>query len=411
MLTKLCQAYFTQLQSYGSTRETLATKGTTRLSYSDAHLKALIYLEEECHNLQLETSRDAFGNLHIYFPGTNLTLKPLLLGSHLDTVPQGGSYDGALGVLAGLAIFAYWRRISYIPERSVHLIAFAEEEGTLFGQVCLGSRFLCNELATVSPQTISDKNGTSLADYLAKLGTVPPFLKSPIDVPQAYEAFLELHIEQGPVLEEKQLCLGLVRSIVGITRFRVDINGTANHVGTTPMQMRQDSLYAAAKLISQIYEVAQQANGTYVATVGKLVNTPNAENVIPGHTSCMVEFRSEDASLLTQTLPDFLINLIQTVEQVSQTTITWEKTVYIPPVKMDTHLFKKAREVTTSLNLPCLEMPSGAGHDAMIMAKYIPTLMLFVPSHKGISHNPAEYTAWEDIEKGLLVLEKLVRQI
>lgn len=411
MLTKICQDIFNNINEKSRRPENFRESGTTRLSFSKEHENALAYIKTLSDELNLKHKIDPFGNLTVTYPGTKTNEKSILTGSHIDSVPNGGAFDGALGVIAPLAIFSYWKTICFSPKHNIDAIAFAEEEGTRFRQVCLGSRYLCNELSSESPIDFidTDNSGATLATHFKNFGLHSKSLKSHLKIKDKYEKFIELHIEQGPVLENKSLSIGLVRSIVGILRFKITIKGTANHAGTTPMNLRNDALYTASKIITQLYDDASLPNSGYVATVGFIQNFPNAENVIPSMTTFIVEFRSENNSLLTQTLPLYIQKLTSQIIDAKRFAYEINQISYLPPVPMDQELVNTLDSISTKLQIPHIQMPSGAGHDSMVIAKYIPTAMIFVPSKKGISHNPAEDTDWADIEKGLLILEKILR--
>lgn len=412
MLTKICQEIFKNLNEISRAPQDSPGPGTTRLSYSNEHKKALNYLKSLSDNLKLTHKVDPFGNLTITYPGTQVDKKSILTGSHIDSVPNGGAFDGALGIIAPLAIFSYWKSIGFIPKHNIDLIAFAEEEGTRFRQVCLGSRYLCNELATKSPIDFidTDGSGATLVTHFQNFGLPTKSLKSHLNITDKYEKFIELHIEQGPILENKSLSIGLVRSIVGILRYKITINGTANHAGTTPMNLRNDTLYTASRIITKLYDDATLSNSEYVATVGSIQNSPNAENVIPGMTTFIVEFRSENNTLLTQTLPTYIQELTSKIIDTNRFTYETNQISYLPPVPLNQELVNNLDFIATKLQIPHIQMPSGAGHDSMVIAKYLPTAMIFVPSKKGISHNPSENTDWTDIEKGLLILEKILKE-
>lgn len=405
MLSTNTLQLFNTLRTFG-----VIESGLHRLSYSPAYLEAQHYLISEMESIGMTTSIDGFGNLIGIYKGSDSSLKPILVGSHLDTVPSGGSYDGALGIVTPLGILKTWHEEGYIPPRSVHLVAFAEEEGITFGEICLGSRYLCGELNDNNLHEFADGAGKTLHSYLKEKVCETPTLVIKESVANRYHSFTELHIEQGPVLESKNLEIGIVRSIVGIIRFQVTIEGIANHAGTTPMSLRQDALCAAAKVITTVHEKALASNGQYVATVGKLSLFPNAANVVPGRTDFIVEYRSEHQELLDHTLPEQIHTLLEKVAAEYHVRINAAKTAQIPSIPMDTTAIHKLEQLSTINSLSYLTMPSGAGHDAMIIGKYIPTVMLFVPSKDGISHNPKEFTSWEAIEKGLLLLEAYLKE-
>ncbi|WP_277302426.1 M20 family metallo-hydrolase [Veillonella caviae] len=413
MLSDITKKIFTQLATFGNfvNDENVKSAGVvydmTRLSYSSEFFKARLYLQKYMESIGLTTRIDDLGNLIGSMRGRNPNLKPVLTGSHLDTVPSGGAYDGALGIVTALGVIAYWHEIGYTPERGLDIVAFVEEEGIAFGHVCLGSKFLCGILNGQNANNFVDKQGQSLAE---KLENTNGLLKSECNVQDLYERFVELHIEQGPVLDVGKQSVGIVNAIVGIERYIVTFYGTANHAGTTPMKLRQDALVVASECILKLYNKAFSENG-YVCTVGSIDIHPNAENVVPGQARFTVEFRSVENKLLKEVLPKYLMELANEVSIQKGVSVEIEHITSINPIVMDKIGMDTLIKITERENINYLVIESGAGHDAMILANFIPTNMIFVPSVDGISHNPKEHTKWNDIEVGLNVLEAYLKEI
>lgn len=381
-----------------------ASGGITRLSYSPEYLRGQALIRQYMEQAGMTVELDGVGNLMGTYAGMDKQLAPIMVGSHLDTVPVGGAFDGALGIITAIECIHNWNQANWRPARTVKVIATIEEEGTLFGLACLGSRVLAGEFSDQKQQEIVDRDGRSLADYLSDMGlNRENYIAEAGRVAQLH-CFLELHVEQGAELEAANVPVGIVSAIVGIDRIGVSIRGESNHAGTTRMERRKDSLVAAAGLISYIHAKASAANGEYVATVGKLDVYPNAENVVPGEVCLTIEIRAEESAVIDAVRKDifhFLGKLEQQYHVVTQIT----KHNRVPPVKLNEKLIACLGDAAERLALPYRKLPSWAGHDAMIFAKLIPAAMIFVPSIDGISHSPAEASDFDAILKATQVLD------
>lgn len=386
------------------------TGGTTRLSYSPEYIKgqALVrgYMEEAGMTVRL----DGAGNLIGTYAGTETQLAPVMTGSHLDTVPGGGSLDGALGIIAAIECIASWNRALWRPQRTVEVVAMIEEEGTRFGVTCFGSRAMMGEFSGSAGKEIADSRGQTLGDLLAGMGLGREIQINAEDDPRRLHAFVELHVEQGAELEEADLSVGIVTAIVGIERFEVTIRGQANHAGTTGMYRRKDALVAAADLIRFVHDSARSAGGEYVATVGKLEVRPNAENVVPGEVRLTVEIRAADKAVIEQVRKGVL-QFFADYEMQSGIRMETGRFNEVMPTQLHEGLVNCCTEAAEKLGLPYRKMPSWAGHDAMILAKLVPATMIFVPSIDGISHSPAEASDWEAVAKGVQVLQLVLEKI
>jgi allantoate deiminase/N-carbamoyl-L-amino-acid hydrolase len=401
-LEKIWEDLFFPLSHFGYTEG----KGTTRLSWSPAFQKAQAYLMDYAQKIGLTAVQDACGNLFLTVPGTQ-DLPPVYTGSHLDTVPQGGKYDGALGITVPLAIANYWHQLGYRPVRPLCIIAFAEEEGTRFGKVCFGSQALTVKLKGLDPTALMTREGQNLPELLQASGlTGNPF--TPHFPPG--KCFLELHIEQGNALETAGFPLGIVSAIVGIRHFTLTFTGKANHAGTTSMDLRHDALAAASSFITHVYNSALASQRQYVATVGHIKVEPDANNVVPGKAEISLEIRSETDTLMDSVLAGFQEFLDHTAQKYG---VAYEiaKLDQIPPLPMDAGLKNLIAEEAQAQNIPYQVQPSWAGHDAMILGHELPTAMFFVPSRGGISHSPEEFTPSHDIGQAAQVLEKVLRHV
>jgi hydantoinase/carbamoylase family amidase len=337
-------------------------------------------------------------------PGADGGSPPVAAGSHLDTVPNGGIFDGALGVVAAIEAAQTLRDAGTRLARPLLLLAFAEEEGTSFGVGCLGSLAVIGRAP--APETIHDRDGVTAAARLQAFD--PGVARAPL--PPAMAAYLELHIEQGPVLASRGAPLAAVEAIVGIERAVFTFRGQANHAGTTPMDVRRDALWGAADLVAQVRVLARETEGRAVATVGRLTVSPGATNVVPGAAEVTVEVRSAETAALEA--------LRTGVEQAGRMCagryrLGLEMTDWRaePPVPLDPGVRAAIVRAAGDLDWPIVTMPSWAGHDAKILSARAPAGMIFVPSDRGISHSPEEHTSWEDVARGAQLLCRALERL
>lgn len=399
------ETLFAKLAAFGKNNE----GGLTRLSYSPEFQAAQTMLAEFMKNIGMTVAIDAVGNLIGTYPGRDNSLKPICSGSHLDSVPNGGMFDGALGIVTALECLRGWHEEGWQPLRPVKVIAFVEEEGSRFGSVCFGSRSMAGELREADPVSFQNSAGRTLPEFLADCHLDnDPFNKE--TSLQNNAAFVELHIEQGAALTESGCSVGIVKAIAGIKRLNVVIKGKANHSGSTAMHRRQDALVAASSLVAFVYDNALASHGNYVATVGKLNVLPNAENVIPGEVQLTIEMRSADTTVLEAAKEKIMRQYLQ-ISTDYKVTIETVSEYNVAPMPMDKELIQTITEASDSLGIDYRLLPSWAGHDAMIIGRYIPTAMIFVPSINGISHSPLELSEWPAIEKATQVLDGTLRTL
>ena len=378
--------------------ETLATigadaqGGVTRIAYSREDREGREWVRAEFAALSMEVATDSAGNDSWVYPGAETDLAPIALGSHTDTVPNGGRYDGALGVLSALAAVRVLYQENRRLRHPVEVINFAAEEATMSGAT-FGSRAMAGTLA---PDVVQHRawDSRTVADHLQDAGLAPDRVTAArrTDGPAA---FLELHIEQGRRLETQRKPIGIVEGIAGIRRYEVTVNGYANHAGTTLMQDRQDALVMAAPYILQVKEVAEQHG--IVGTVGKMDILPGSPNVIPGQVIINLEIRGLDEGVLDRAER-------QLEEEAGKLQAAFVQTSNKPPVDSDPLLVQALVAACEDNGYAYARMASGAGHDAMCMADLAPQAMLFVPSRNGVSHSPDEYTPPEDCVAGAQVL-------
>jgi N-carbamoyl-L-amino-acid hydrolase len=376
----------------------------SRLAFSDADKAGRGRLVSWLRDAGLEIAVDRIGNLFgIWRDAAAPDAEPLLIGSHIDTVIDAGIHDGCYGVLAGLAVIEAMQAAGVTPSRPVAVAAFSNEEGVRYTPDMMGSLVFAGGLPLADALASVGTDGTTLGAELARIGYAgerePGFLR-----PHAY---LELHIEQGPILEAEGVTIGAVENLQGISWQRVTIDGVANHAGTTPMAMRRDAGHAAARVITLLRDLATASNAPTVATVGTMRFEPDAINVIPARATFTVDLRDPDADRLASAearLADYLGELAAR----EGVTISVERLARFDPVVFDPALVAGVERAAEARGLSCRRMTSGAGHDAQMIARIAPAAMIFVPSRDGISHNPREFTAEADLAAGANVLLDLV---
>ncbi|MFC5589635.1 Zn-dependent hydrolase [Sporosarcina soli] len=355
----------------------------------------------------LEIAIDRIGNIFGIWRGTDTAEQaPVLVGSHIDTVINAGIYDGCYGVLAGIEVIKTLRESGFVPSRPIAVAAFTNEEGVRYAPDMMGSLVYAGGLSVDEALATVGTDGTLLGEELEKIGYAgtedPGFLQ-----PHAY---VELHVEQGPVLERMGIPIGAVENLQGISWQRVTIEGDANHAGTTPMAMRRDAGHAAAKVMTFLHERAVSSVTPTVATVGCIEFEPNAINVIPSRATFTVDLRDPDEQRLKDE-EAALTKYLQELEPAEEVTITVERLARFEPVIFDKHIVELVEVASNHRGLESKRMTSGAGHDAQMIARICPTAMIFVPSDGGISHNPREHTSDSDLVAGANVLLDVVRHL
>jgi N-carbamoyl-L-amino-acid hydrolase len=383
--------------------------GVTRLAFSDEDRRTGEYIEKLMGQAGLAVRRDAFGNIIGRLAGTMPDAPAVATGSHLDTVPEGGRYDGVLGVVGGLA--AIRRLAGKGPlTHPLELIVFMAEESSRFGFATMGSKAMIGS-ASPSWAKAKDQAGESFPDVLGRCGFDLAAVRTVARGREELKAFVELHIEQGPVLERTEKTIGIVEAIAAPTRLKIVVDGVAGHSGATPMDDRQDALVSAAMIILAVQEIAleQHHRGT-VGTVGIIRNHPNVMNVIPGRVELGVDIRGVDHDSIIETIQD-LKDAVSTIADGQETPVAIEVVTADKPVPMNADIIKIIETACRQNNIPYRLMNSGAGHDAMNMAAITATGMIFIPCRGGISHNPDETAAPDDIMKGIDVLAATLEQL
>lgn len=350
----------------------------------------------------MNTWQDSVGNQWGRLASTNPDAKRLIIGSHLDTVPNAGAYDGILGVMLAIemADLAFKKQID-LPFH-LDVVGFCDEEGTRFATTLIGSKALAGQF---DPNwlALTDHNGVSMGKAMSEFGLSPDDYTLSALNPDDILAYWETHIEQGPVLESVNEALGIVTAIAGAKRAMITFTGHSGHAGTTPMHLRKDSLVAAAEFIISIEKLAQHCKNGEVATVGQIEAKPGATNVIPGHTVMSLDVRAQNGSDLTLLLNDIKASAAAIAEQ-RRLTVNWQWTHQAEAVNCAESIKSLLSDACRANNESSPLLPSGAGHDAMAIAPICPIGMLFIRSPKGISHHPSESVIDNDVVKAISVL-------
>jgi len=382
-----------ELSRFGKTAE----GGISRVAYSDADVEGRAYAMGLMRAAGLDVSVDTAGNVIGRRRGEDENLPPLMMGSHIDSVPDGGNYDGQVGSMAAIEVAQTLSAAGVTTRHPLEVVLFQNEEN---GKT--GSRALVGELGA-RELDLPSHTEKSLREGIAFLGGDPSRLDEAVRRPGDVAAFLELHIEQGAILDRRGIDIGVVEGIVGIKRWNVTIAGAANHAGTTPMAERHDAMLTAGRFIDQVNAVATETAGRHVATVGKLQAHPGAPNVIAGRVDVTLEIRDLEMSKIDRLL-EAIERESRTLAKRNGTTIGFDLYYVSRAAPTDERLRRLVASSARSLGLSTLSMPSGAGHDAQSLALIAPVGMIFIPSVNGISHAPEELSRPADIEAGANVL-------
>lgn len=391
----------TWLASFGGSGE----GGVTRFLYSKPWLEAQHALKEKMTDWGMEAYFDDSGNLFGRIAGTKNMSGAILTGSHIDTVTNGGRFDGAYGILASLIAVKQLRDAYGAPKTSIEVVSLCEEEGSRFPLTFWGSGNLTGLFDCRKAPAVYDRDGVSIEGAMKRCG----FGKGRYRKPFRHDAkcFIELHIEQGGILEASGRQIGIVTDIVGQRRYTIILKGESNHAGTTPMNMRKDAVAMMSLCISCLMKKAKAADPFLTATVGQLEAKPNVPNVIPGEAVFSLDLRHHNETVLDQFSEDLFADFAKLSEE-SGVQISVQQTTDVKPVKMDPELTRLSKQSAENINVSYREMISGAGHDAQIFGRHCPTSLLFVPSRNGVSHSPEEWTKPEDLISGIKVLSNLL---
>lgn len=384
----------------------------TRRSFTPRFLEGREWLAAQFRGAGLETGRDAAGNLIGRLPGADPALKPILIGSHSDTVPSGGRYDGILGVIAALEVAQSLGERGERLRHTLEVVDFLAEEPSEFGLSCIGSRALAGALSE-QHLALARPDGMTLRDGIAFVGGRPDEIASARRPADGVAAYVELHIEQGRVLENERIPIGIVTDIVGIRRERITITGRADHAGATPMPLRADALVGAAKLVEAAHERAlatARDEQPLVATFGRIEVSPNAANAVPGEAVLTLEVRSGNEAAVAAFGAGLLRELRPALEAL-RLAIAVEPISHVAPTACAAGIRKAIADAAASLGLATRNLPSGAGHDGVFVAQTGPIGMIFVPCLDGRSHAPEESITPGQAGDGARVLAETVRRL
>ncbi len=367
--------------------------GINRLAYSSADVQGRAYVMELMRAAELQPSIDAAGNIVGRREGLNSTLPALLTGSHTDSVPEGGIYDGTVGVLSAIEVAQVLAEQKLSTRHPLEVIVFQNEEEGLFG-----SRAICGDLAE-KDLDLPSQSGKTIREGIEYIGGNPAKLETARRRPGEIAVYLEYHIEQGPVLENDCIEIGIVEGIVGVNRWEVTIDGFSNHAGTTPMDRRKDALLVAARFIDAVNRIVRDTPGLQVGTVGRIRVLPNAPNVIPGKVILSLDLRDLESKRI-ESLYQEIANAGKQIAATVGATITFKQTSVQVPALTDARVRQSIFDAAVELGLTTKVLRSGAGHDAQAIARIAPMGMIFIPSVEGISHTPEEYSRPTDIVNG-----------
>lgn len=385
--------HLTELSRFGANPQ----GGVTRLAYSDADRQARDYVMGLLRDARLTPEIDAAGNIIASRPGRDGSRKPILFGSHIDSVPEGGNYDGNVGSMAAIEVAQSLGEQGIVTRHPLQVVIWENEEGGLYGSRAVSGQLTPEELHNVS------RSGKTIADGIAFLGGDVQRLPSARRAKGDIAGYLELHIEQGGTLDRDHIEIGIVEGIVGIKQWEVTVTGFANHAGTTPMDERHDALLAAARFVEAVNKTVTSIPGRQVGTVGRLQAFPGAPNVIPGEVVCTLELRDLDAAKIDSLYASIAAKATR-IGGDTGTTFAFRLLHENVPAPSDARVRSLIADAARELGLTTRVMPSGAGHDAQAMATIGPMGMIFVPSVGGISHAPKEFSRPADITNGANVL-------
>lgn len=393
-----------QIRALGQVGADATHGGRTRIALGDAEKAGRDLLVGWMRELDLDVQVDRIGNIFgtLRAAADSGEQRPLMMGSHIDTVTNAGALDGCYGVLAGLAVIRAYRDAGRLPERSITVGAFTNEEGVRYQPDMMGSLVYAGGLPLQQALDTLGTDGTRLGDELARIGYAGTLEPGAI-VPHEY---LELHIEQGPVLEAENTLIGVVENLQGISWQQVEVKGHANHAGTTPTHLRHDAGFVASAIVAELRAMAVDS-GTTLATVGCMQFEPNVINVIPRKATFTVDLRDPDETCLAYA-ENRLSQYLEALAEREGVTIATERLVRFEPVVFDAGLADAIEASARRFGFSHRRMTSGAGHDAQMIARIAPAAMIFVPSQGGISHNPREHTDDEQLIQGAQVLLDVV---
>ncbi|WP_244898716.1 Zn-dependent hydrolase [Sporosarcina koreensis] len=385
-----------------------AEGGVDRPGFSseEKQAKALVmsWMEEAGLHVTTDGAGNVIGRLEGPEPG-----KAILSGSHVDSVPNGGNFDGPLGVIAALEVAEAWKETGVQPAKPYEVIIFSDEEGSRFGSGLTGSHAMAGELTEERIASLCDADGRTFAEVMEDYGTSVEAVRAAARDMDDIALYVEVHIEQGKLLERTGLSVGAVEGIAGPVWMDVTFEGTAGHAGNTPMDDRRDPLVAASHFVHVVSSLPRKFSDTAVATVGKLTVSPNGINVIPQKVELTVDVRDIHKDKRTQ-LVEAIVGAAQVSANMHNVDVTTRQMLAVEPLLVPEHLLTDMNEAIRQFGMPAMDLVSGAGHDAMVIGRKVPAAMLFVKSAGGVSHNPAEWTDLNDCVKAVHVLKAFIEK-
>jgi beta-ureidopropionase / N-carbamoyl-L-amino-acid hydrolase len=372
--------------------------GICRLTLTDLDRQVRDWFKAHCEALGCTVTVDEVGNMFALRPGRRSDVAPIAIGSHLDTQPTGGKFDGALGVLGGLEVLKTLHDLGYETNAPLLLVNWTNEEGSRFAPAMLGSGVFAGVFDRAYADSRADRQGVTFADAIEAIGYRGATKAGAVPM----GAMFELHIEQGPILEAEHKVIGIVQGVQGMRWYEATFTGQEAHTGSTPMQLRRNALLGAARLVEAVDRIAK-AKPPAVGTVGLMEVKPNSRNVIPGEVFMTIDLRHPDDAVLDAMESD-LGKAVTTIKSETGLDADWKRIWESPPVAFNADCIACVREGAAKAGLPAREIISGPGHDAAYIARVAPTTMIFVPCEKGISHNEAESTTREQCAAGVQVL-------
>lgn len=405
-IEKNLERYLEDLRQFTATRG----KGVTRCPFSMEAREAAEYLKREMEAIGLSAYIDLVGNVRGRLEATEPDAKTIIIGSHYDTVKSGGAYDGIAGVVCGMEIARIIQKNVKHRHFALEVIAFNDEEGMMFGSGCLGSKALTGQVDEAYITRLTDENGISIREWMKRWGSDPEQISTlKLDLSKV-QSFFEIHIEQGPVLEQEKKEIGIVEGIVGVLRCMAVVSGRADHAGTTPMEMRKDAISIGTKVISQLDEIAKEEGNGAVATCGFVRAKPNAMNVIAEEMEFTMDIRSREAAAIER-MKSKIWALLERYTKEAEA--EWQVDIKLSqkPVVMAEELVKKIEEKCKEHHYSHKKMVSGAAHDAMIFADKVDTVMVFVPSRQGRSHCPEEYSEYGHLARAVQITEEVIQDM
>lgn len=384
--------------------------GSHRLGYSAEERQAKELVKKWMEEAELKTREDTSGNIIGRLDGVNNQLPVIMSGSHVDSVPNGGHFDGVLGVLTALEVIEAWKETNYQPIRPFEIIIFSDEEGSRFNAGLTGSKALMGELDLTTLKTLQDHEGVPFEEVINQNGlSANDFLNAKRDCNEI-AAFVEVHIEQGKQLERVNEPVGIVTGICGLYGLELSFKGLAGHAGNTPMNDRQDALVAASEFILNVSSLPPKISSSAVATVGRMHVYPNGTNVIPGEVKLSVDIRDIYRDKLAD-LVTLIVNEAERISAAHNIKMEWTETATVDPVPVKDAMQELQAKSLKENGINPIHIPSGAGHDAMIVGRHVPIAMFFVRSIDGLSHNPAEWTSLSDCVHAVHILKSFLEKL